>query len=203
MNIREEQAIENQRPEGWENPYEWYKGRSSYSEYPVIFEAGASALIKAGYRLPSTQVNIIKGTEHTEEFQPPTDKEERLAQCLEPGGVRTPSGDLFRELADPEFRYHFIKADKKTQGDLYHLRKPSTAGWIDVGDNLPSGQWNVNHAWLSEEVLIANSCSVNIGFYNRLLVRVMHSHESYELPKYDLVEEVGNGNLEITVKRIA
>ena len=39
--------------------------------------------------------------------------------------------------------------------------------WISVGDKLPSGQWNVNHAWLSEEVLIANSCSISIGFYNR------------------------------------
>jgi len=40
-------------------------------------------------------------------------------------------------------------------------------GWISVNDKLPSGQWNVNHPWISEEVLIANSCSINIGFYNR------------------------------------
>ena len=39
--------------------------------------------------------------------------------------------------------------------------------WINVNDRLPSGQWNINHPWLSEEVLIANSCSINIGFYNR------------------------------------
>jgi len=39
--------------------------------------------------------------------------------------------------------------------------------WISVTDKLPWGRWNVNHPWLSEEVLIANSCSINIGFYNR------------------------------------
>lgn len=43
----------------------------------------------------------------------------------------------------------------------------SVMKWICVGDRLPSGQWNVNHPWLSEEVLIANSCSINIGFYDR------------------------------------
>ena len=39
--------------------------------------------------------------------------------------------------------------------------------WVSVGDRLPSGQWNINHTWLSEEVLIANSCAIDIGFYNR------------------------------------
>lgn len=39
--------------------------------------------------------------------------------------------------------------------------------WISVTRRLPMGQWNVNHPHLSEEVLIANSCSVNIGFYDR------------------------------------
>jgi len=39
--------------------------------------------------------------------------------------------------------------------------------WVSVHDRLPMGQWNINHSWLSEEVLIANSCSINIGFYNR------------------------------------
>ena len=43
----------------------------------------------------------------------------------------------------------------------------ATVEWISVNDALPSGQWNVNHPYLSEEVLIANSCSINIGFYNR------------------------------------
>jgi hypothetical protein len=31
----------------------------------------------------------------------------------------------------------------------------------------PKGQWSPNHPHLSEDVLIANSCSINIGFYNR------------------------------------
>jgi len=47
-----------------------------------------------------------------------TDRELKLAQALEPDGVRTPGGDLFRGLADPEFRYHYIKAGKKTQGEI-------------------------------------------------------------------------------------
>ena len=43
--------------------------------------------------------------------------------------------------------------------------------WISVKDKMPLGQWNINHPWLSEEVLIANSCSINIGFYNRYDMR--------------------------------
>ena len=39
--------------------------------------------------------------------------------------------------------------------------------WISVKDRLPNGQWNENHKHLSEEVLIANSCSISLGFYNR------------------------------------
>ena len=40
--------------------------------------------------------------------------------------------------------------------------------WISVKDRLPTGKWGYgNHPHLSEEVLIANSCSINIGFYNR------------------------------------
>ena len=39
--------------------------------------------------------------------------------------------------------------------------------WIDVNDKLPEGEWNENHPHLSEEVLITNNCSVNIGFFNR------------------------------------
>ena len=39
--------------------------------------------------------------------------------------------------------------------------------WIEVSEKLPGGHWSPNHPHLSEEVLIANSCSVNIGFYNR------------------------------------
>ena len=70
-------------------------------------DCDAEALYKAGYRLPST-----------------ANREEKLAQALEPDGVRTPSSDLFRELADPEFRYCFIRADRKTWGETYSLRKP-------------------------------------------------------------------------------
>ena len=39
--------------------------------------------------------------------------------------------------------------------------------WICVSDRLPSGQWNVNHTYWSEEVLIANSCSVSVGYFDR------------------------------------
>ena len=40
-------------------------------------------------------------------------------------------------------------------------------GWISVKDKLPQGQWAVTLPQCSEEVLIANSCAVDIGFYNR------------------------------------
>lgn len=39
--------------------------------------------------------------------------------------------------------------------------------WIDVEDKLPEGEWNINHPHLSEEVLIVNSCSIDIGYFNR------------------------------------
>ncbi len=39
----------------------------------------------------------------------------------------------------------------------------------------------------------------DLGIYNGLLVRVMHRHDSYERPKYDLVDEVGNEYFEISV----
>jgi len=39
--------------------------------------------------------------------------------------------------------------------------------WISVKNKLPTGNWNEYCPDLSEEVLIANSCSVNIGYYNR------------------------------------
>ncbi len=39
--------------------------------------------------------------------------------------------------------------------------------WIKATNKKPSGKWSPNHSHLSEEVLIANSCSINIGFYNR------------------------------------
>ena len=38
--------------------------------------------------------------------------------------------------------------------------------WISVKDRLPTGEWSKFYSYLSEEVLIANSCSINIGFYN-------------------------------------
>lgn len=39
--------------------------------------------------------------------------------------------------------------------------------WISVKDKLPKGNWSkfINH--LSEEVIIANSCAVTIGWHNR------------------------------------
>ena len=39
--------------------------------------------------------------------------------------------------------------------------------WISVKDRLPEGEWATTCSYLSESVLIANSCSVSIGFYNR------------------------------------
>ena len=46
------------------------------------------------------------------------EQEERLAKMLEKDGKRTPDGDLFRELADPVFRYHYIKACYSTEGKI-------------------------------------------------------------------------------------
>ena len=39
--------------------------------------------------------------------------------------------------------------------------------WISVKDRLPKGEWAITCSHLSEDVLIANSCSINIGFYDR------------------------------------
>ncbi len=39
--------------------------------------------------------------------------------------------------------------------------------WISVKDRLPEGEWAVTCSHLSEEVLVANSCSVSIAFFNR------------------------------------
>jgi len=39
--------------------------------------------------------------------------------------------------------------------------------WISVKDRLPTGKWMHMHKHLSEEVLVANSRSISIGFYNR------------------------------------
>jgi len=80
--------------------------------------------------------------------------------------------DTVLSVADIEYCFG------KTEEEAIELRKVAefqadrTADllknqWISVKDKLPLGQWNVNHHWLSEEVLIANSCSVNIGFYDR------------------------------------
>ena len=46
-----------------------------------------------------------------------------------------------------------------------------TTEWINVHDRLPKGHWNVNHPHLSPDVLIANICAVEIGFYNRFTER--------------------------------
>lgn len=39
--------------------------------------------------------------------------------------------------------------------------------WIPVSERLPKGEWSPNHPHLSEEVLVANSADIDIGFYNR------------------------------------
>ena len=38
---------------------------------------------------------------------------------------------------------------------------------ISVNKAMPQGTWNCNHPHLSEEVLIANSCAIEVGYYNR------------------------------------
>lgn len=40
--------------------------------------------------------------------------------------------------------------------------------WIKVEDDLPSGWWSPLHKNLSEEVLVANSCSICVAYYNRI-----------------------------------
>lgn len=39
--------------------------------------------------------------------------------------------------------------------------------WISVKDRLPEGVWSVTYPHISEEVLVANSYSVSMAFYNR------------------------------------
>ena len=39
--------------------------------------------------------------------------------------------------------------------------------WIKTIDRKPEGKWGPNHPHLSEEVLVVNTCSTNIAFYNR------------------------------------
>lgn len=39
--------------------------------------------------------------------------------------------------------------------------------WISVKDRLPEGNWGRKFPTCSEEVLVANSCSVSIGFYSK------------------------------------
>jgi len=39
--------------------------------------------------------------------------------------------------------------------------------WIKVQDDLPKGEWGINYTYLSEEVLVANSAGILIGFYCR------------------------------------
>lgn len=41
--------------------------------------------------------------------------------------------------------------------------------WINVKDSLPIGTWGEQYKYLSEEVIVANTCSVNIAYYNREL----------------------------------
>ena len=40
--------------------------------------------------------------------------------------------------------------------------------WISVKDKLPTGVWGIGYENWSEEVLIANTACVDIGFYNRV-----------------------------------
>ena len=47
------------------------------------------------------------------------------------------------------------------------LSEMKETGWISVKERLPEGQWGINFPNLSGEVLIANSCAVLIGYYDR------------------------------------
>ena len=39
--------------------------------------------------------------------------------------------------------------------------------WISVGDRYPCGVWNKNYQHLSEKVLVANTCCVDIACFDR------------------------------------
>jgi len=39
--------------------------------------------------------------------------------------------------------------------------------WISVEDEYPCGVWSSNHRHLSENVLVANTCAIEIAFFNR------------------------------------
>ena len=39
--------------------------------------------------------------------------------------------------------------------------------WISVKDRLPKGNWGFNNYSLSEDVLVANSCAIEIACYDR------------------------------------
>ena len=52
-------------------------------------------------------------------------------------------------------------------GNEYSRIWETRMNWIDVNDNLPKGVWNKNYQHLSEEVLVANSCSISIAVFDR------------------------------------
>ena len=39
--------------------------------------------------------------------------------------------------------------------------------WISVKDKLPEGYYGGTHLLISEEVLVANSCAIDIAYYDR------------------------------------
>ena len=45
--------------------------------------------------------------------------------------------------------------------------KDITKDWISVKDKLPKGMWTKFYPYLSEEVLVANSCAIAIAYYDR------------------------------------
>ncbi len=98
-------------------------------------------------------------------------KQEEIREGLE-GEIQT-SLVFYKELIANNQLYDAKDLDKRLASSiLAYLHSQGVVikvegNWIDVSERLPAGQWNVNHPQLSEEVLIANSCSINIGFYNR------------------------------------
>ena len=55
--------------------------------------------------------------------------------------------------------------------------------WISVKDSLPKGTWGKSYPNFSEEVLVANSCSVNLAYYDRN-IGIWYTGEPAENEKY-------------------
>ena len=69
-----------------------------------------------------------------------------------------------------EFRTGCNPIDSKECYDIavgYWNDAPRPDGWISVCERLPCGIWSPNNTHLSEPVLVANSCAIEIATYDR------------------------------------